>query len=70
MRLFKPIKGCRVFTSDKHMTKPGGELLGYCEQVDGNICIFRLGAEVDRLIWKFRNSNGSEELNNWHEYLT
>ncbi|SNS16413.1 hypothetical protein [Pseudomonas segetis] len=64
MRFFKPAKGCRIFASDKHMTKPAGEFIGWCEKVDDGVCIFRLGADVDRFIWRF----GSGDLNDWYEY--
>lgn len=72
MRLFKPMKGCRVFTSDKHMTKPAGELLGWVDRVDENLCYFhQVGGGIDVLIWRFTNSgNGSQYLNAWHEFLT
>lgn len=64
MRFFKPVKGCRIYASDEHMTKPAGEFIGWCEKVDGGMCIFRLGADVDRFIWRF----GNGELNAWHVY--
>ncbi|MDG9886322.1 hypothetical protein CSV86_014775 [Pseudomonas putida CSV86] len=68
MRFFKPMRGCRIFASEKHMTRPAGEFIGWCEKVEENICIFRDGAVVDRFIWRFNNSNGTQELNSWYEY--
>ncbi|WP_338212934.1 hypothetical protein [Halopseudomonas aestusnigri] len=64
-KLFKPMRGCRIFASQKHMTEEPGTLLGWCEKVDGNICIYKMPAseETDRFIW--RTSNG---LNDWYEY--
>lgn len=39
-QFFKPMRGCRIFASEQHMTKPAGELIGWCEKVDGNIIVF------------------------------
>ena len=107
MRFFKPMKGCQIFASDKHMTKPAGEFIGWCDKVDGgiciydsgevtemkhergivhigvpftsatieatggsardrgkNICIYHLGADVDRFIWRF----GNGEVNEWFTF--
>jgi hypothetical protein len=64
MRFFKPLKGCRIYTSDKHMTKPAGEFIGWCDKVDGGICIYHLGADVDRFIWRF----GNGEVNEWFTF--
>ncbi|ASN68669.1 hypothetical protein 3S11_45 [uncultured Caudovirales phage] len=57
MKFFKPMRGCRIFASDKHMTKPAGELIGWCEKVDGNICLFKppCSPEIDRFIWRFKD---------------
>lgn len=65
MRLVKPMRGCRIFSSDKHMTLPAGELVGWCEKLDGNICIFKIpgSPELDRFIWQFKDG-----LNSWYEY--
>ncbi|WP_448647118.1 hypothetical protein [Pseudomonas mohnii] len=68
MRFFKPMKGCRIFASDKHMTKPAGEFIGWCEHVEDGICVFRNGSVVDRIIWRFSNRKGGHALNTWHEY--
>ncbi|MGY2337933.1 hypothetical protein ACW9HW_01625 [Pseudomonas sp. SDO5532_S415] len=68
MRYFKPMKGCRIFASDKHMTKPAGEFIGWCEHVEDSICVFRNDSVVDRIIWRFSKRNGGHELNTWHEY--
>ena len=64
-RFFKPMRGCRIFASAEHMTKPEGELIGWCEKVDGNICIFKApgDAVLRRFIWRF-----SDGLNEWHTY--
>lgn len=64
-RFTKPMRGCRIFSSDKHMTQPAGELVGWCEKVDGNICIYRAvgSPETHRFIWRF-----SDGLNPWFEY--
>lgn len=65
MKFFKPMRGCRIFTSDKHMTRPADELVGWCEKVDGNVCIFRApgSSTLDRYIWRFNDG-----LNHWYEY--
>ncbi|AWT29857.1 hypothetical protein IPC367_27325 [Pseudomonas aeruginosa] len=64
-RFFKPMRGCRIFASEHHMTKPAGELIGWCEKVDGNICIFKppCSLELDRFIWRHRDG-----LNPWYHY--
>ena len=64
-RLFKPHPGCRIIASAQHMTETPGTLLGWCEKVDGNICIFKpvCSDQLDRFIW--RHSDGP---NTWHEY--
>ncbi|MCY1299699.1 hypothetical protein D9M71_88260 [compost metagenome] len=64
-QFFKPMRGCRIFASDKHMTKPAGELVGWCEKVDANVCIFSQPGtpELDRFIWRFR-----EGVNDWFAY--
>lgn len=58
------MRGCRIFASDKHLTKSAGELIGWCEKVDGNICLFTFLGEADRFIWRF----GNGELNDWYFY--
>ncbi len=47
------------------MTKPAGELIGWCEKVDGNICIFKppCSHELDRFIWRHKDG-----LNPWYLY--
>lgn len=64
-RFFKPMRGCRIYSSDKHMTLPPGELVGWCEKVDGDTCIFKppCSPQLDRFIWRF-----SDGLNPWYEY--
>lgn len=64
-RIYKPMKGCKVYASSKHMTRPAGELIGWCEKVDGNICIFKPpgSPELDRFIWQF-----SKGQNDWYDY--
>lgn len=64
-RFTKPMRGCRIFSSDKHMTLPAGELVGWCEKVDGNICIFKppCSLELDRFIWLHKDGP-----NPWFEY--
>lgn len=68
MRFLKPMKGCRIFASAKHMTKPAGEFIGWCEKLDDNVVIFRDGQIVDRFIWRFEGRDGSQSLNEWYEY--
>jgi len=63
MRFFKPMRGCRIYTSAKHMTRPAGELVGICIKVDDNQCVFEWSGEVDLFIWRFRDG-----LNDWFEY--
>ena len=65
MRFFKPMQGCRIFASEKHMTEVPGTLLGWCEKVDGNICIFKpvCSLETDRFIWRFKDGP-----NDWYEF--
>jgi hypothetical protein len=64
-RFTKPMRGCRIFSSDKHMTLPAGELVGWCEKVDGNVCIFKppCSRELDRFIWLHKDGP-----NPWFEY--
>ncbi|WP_243723495.1 hypothetical protein, partial [Pseudomonas aeruginosa] len=64
-QFFKPMRGCRIFASEQHMTKPAGELIGWCEKVDGNICIFKppCSHELDRFIWRHKDG-----LNPWYLY--
>ena len=66
MQIFKPVKGCRIYASPQHMTKPEGEFIGWCEKVDGNICLFKTpgSPEFDRLIWQF-----SKGRNTWHNFV-
>lgn len=46
------------------MTQPAGTLIGWCDKVDGGVCIYHLGAEVDRFIWRF----GNGEVNEWFTF--
>ncbi|MFE1816922.1 hypothetical protein [Metapseudomonas otitidis] len=63
-QFLKPMRGCRIFASEQHMTKSVGELIGWCEKVDDNVCIFRaVGGDLDRFIWRFK-----EGPNKWFTY--
>lgn len=63
-RFFKPMRGCRIYASDKNMTRKAGELIGECIKVDGCTCWFRSGNETDLFLWEF--PDGSK--NDWFVY--
>ncbi len=65
MRFSKPMRGCRIYASKDHLTRSAGELIGWCEKVDGNTCLFKPlnSAETDRIIWRFKDG-----LNGWYQY--
>ena len=63
MRIFKPLKGCLVYARAANATLKAGSLVGRVICVDGNICVYALGAETDRFIWKFKDGP-----NAWFEY--
>lgn len=66
-RIYKPMKGCKVYASSKHMTRSAGDLIGWCEKVDGNVCIFKPPGrpDTDRFIWQFKDGQ-----NGWYEFIS
>ena len=50
----KPKIGCKVFSTEKHMTKKGRQYAGLCIAVEGNTCIFETtDGDTDRLTWNW-----------------
>lgn len=69
IKLFKPLRGCRVYASTKHPNITPGELVGHVLSVDNNIVHFHNVTlnppQEDTLIWRFESEN---KLNEFYDF--